>query len=117
MENLTPEQQITALQLLLEAKDERLDACIKKIDELKDLNRSLQEKLDSKDQLHQEELGNYNSVAAADMEQRYEDVIEKLIKELKTEQELLISTMGRLPALPFFTIYDKFIHRLIDVKV
>lgn len=82
----------------------------KKIGDLQYIITGLDDKLNSIEKLHQEELGNYNSYAASDMETRYQESIEKLIKHWEYEQETFKKLWGEDGGVA----YNTFVH-LTDI--
>jgi hypothetical protein len=87
------------------------------IEELQDLNVQFQCELDSINILHQEELANYNSEAANDMEERYEEVIKKIIYSLYEDLLLLPDIEGTMTIKGVISIYDKLILKLKNIEV
>jgi hypothetical protein len=62
------------------------------IEALRDTNTKLVEDISTIQTKHQEELGNYNSVAAADMENRYQEAIQSVSTEWDKWKHALVIT-------------------------
>jgi hypothetical protein len=84
---------------------------------LQEENKRLREALESKDTKHQEELGNFNSIAAGDMEERYQREIEKIVTKLIEWRDFNIGMMGEGNARPATTAYDTAIRLLENISI
>jgi|GEM_PF-6210828 hypothetical protein len=65
---------------------------------------------------HQEELSNYNSFAASDIEHRYELALLDLIEKIKSERDLAKDMIGET-AKPVIVAYNSIIQKIQQINV